>query len=119
MDPVISGFMQSTGFFLLIVLMHNITKIAYYLVIIFIIISINFLLPRMMPGDPLSYLTDPSVDMVCISEEDRDLMLAYYGLDKPLSEQYIIYADNCLLSDNFMRDKNIIFKKIPRDITKL
>lgn len=35
------------------------------------------------------------------------------------SEQYIIYADNCLLQDDFMSDKNIIFKKIPRDITRL
>lgn len=34
-------------------------------------------------------------------------------------EQYIIYADNCLLSREFMEEKNIIFKKIPRDITKL
>ena len=35
------------------------------------------------------------------------------------AEQYVIYADNCLLSDEFMRANNIIFKKIPRDINKL
>ncbi|MBN2435892.1 MAG: site-specific DNA-methyltransferase [Spirochaetes bacterium] len=34
------------------------------------------------------------------------------------SESYVIYADNCLLSDDFMRKNNIIFKKIPRDITR-
>lgn len=33
-------------------------------------------------------------------------------------EQYIIYADNCLLPTDFMQQKNIVFKKIPRDITK-
>lgn len=33
-------------------------------------------------------------------------------------EQYVIYADNCLLPSDFMQQKNIIFKKIPRDITK-
>jgi adenine-specific DNA-methyltransferase len=33
-------------------------------------------------------------------------------------EQYIIYADNCLLPLEFMRKNNIVFKKIPRDITK-
>ncbi len=32
--------------------------------------------------------------------------------------QYIIYADNCLLPKDFMAKHNIIFKKIPRDITK-
>lgn len=34
------------------------------------------------------------------------------------SERYIIYADNCLLPESFMRAKNIEFKKIPRNITR-
>lgn len=32
--------------------------------------------------------------------------------------QYVIYADNCLLPKDFMMKQNIIFKKIPRDITR-
>lgn len=32
--------------------------------------------------------------------------------------QYVIYADNCLLPKEFLLQKNIIFKKIPRDITR-
>lgn len=35
------------------------------------------------------------------------------------AEQYVIYADNCLLSAEFMQANHIIFKKIPRDIKKL
>jgi len=35
------------------------------------------------------------------------------------SEQYVIYADNCLLSKTFMQNNNITFKKIPRDISRL
>lgn len=34
------------------------------------------------------------------------------------SSQYIIYADHCLLSKKYLMDKAIIFKKIPRDITR-
>jgi adenine-specific DNA-methyltransferase len=34
------------------------------------------------------------------------------------SEQYVIYADNCLLPKEFMVKNNIVFKKIPRDITR-
>lgn len=34
------------------------------------------------------------------------------------ADQYVIYADNCLLIDEFLQAKNIIFKKIPRDITR-
>jgi adenine-specific DNA-methyltransferase len=32
------------------------------------------------------------------------------------AEQYVIYADVCLLDKEFMLKNNIIFKKIPRDI---
>lgn len=34
------------------------------------------------------------------------------------SEQYIIYADQCLLDPDYMLKNNIIFKKIPRDIKR-
>ena len=37
---------------------------------------------------------------------------------KTKAEQYVIYADNCLLTKDFMTKKHIIFKKIPRDITR-
>lgn len=37
---------------------------------------------------------------------------------KTEASQYIIYADNCLLDKAFMLKHNIIFKKIPRDITR-
>lgn len=37
---------------------------------------------------------------------------------KTKGEQYVIYADNCLLPKEFMAKNNIIFKKTPRDITR-
>ena len=37
---------------------------------------------------------------------------------KTKAQQYIIYADNCLLSKDIMDKYNIVFKKIPRDITR-
>jgi adenine-specific DNA-methyltransferase len=37
---------------------------------------------------------------------------------KTKAEQYVIYADNCLLTKEFMAKHHIIFKKIPRDITR-
>ncbi len=42
----------------------------------------------------------------------------FLGSVKTKAGQYIIYADNCLLDKAFMQKKNIIFKKIPRDITR-
>ena len=37
---------------------------------------------------------------------------------KTKAEQYVIYADNCLLTKTFMVKHHIVFKKIPRDITR-
>lgn len=43
---------------------------------------------------------------------------AFLATIKTKAEQYVIYADNCLLSRDFMVKRNIIFKKIPRDVTR-
>jgi adenine-specific DNA-methyltransferase len=55
-----------------------------------------------------------------IYEKDRLTTLDFDALEliKTKGEQYVIYADNCLLPTDFMAKKNIIFKKIPRDITR-
>ena len=55
-----------------------------------------------------------------VYEKDSMTTLDYDSLElvKTKGEQYIIYADNCLLPKEFMAKKNIIFKKIPRDITR-
>ena len=37
---------------------------------------------------------------------------------KQPSERYVIYADNCVLSKDFLFEHNITFKKIPRDVRK-
>jgi len=76
-------------------------KVVQYLITIFMVLSLNFLLPRMMPGDPLSYLTgDPTADMpVAISEETRAKLLSYYGLGEPLAKQYADYLVNLAHGD--------------------
>lgn len=53
-------------------------------------------------------------DKNCLTTLDYDAL----ELIKTKGEQYIIYADNCLLPKEFMAKHNIIFKKIPRDITR-
>jgi len=37
---------------------------------------------------------------------------------KTKAELYVVYADNCLLTKEFLAKRNIVFKKIPRDITR-
>jgi adenine-specific DNA-methyltransferase len=43
---------------------------------------------------------------------------AFLATMKTKASQYVIYADNCLLTKDFMAKYHIIFKKIPRDITR-
>lgn len=43
---------------------------------------------------------------------------AFLATMKTKAEQYVVYADNCLLTKVFMTKHHIIFKKIPRDITR-
>lgn len=53
-------------------------------------------------------------------EKDKltTLDLESLSIVKEKSEQYLIYADNCLLDKDYMLQHNIIFKKIPRDIKR-
>ncbi len=53
-------------------------------------------------------------------EQDQVTTLdhAFLASMKTKAEQYVIYADNCLLTKDFMAKHSIIFKKIPRDITR-
>ena len=70
-------------------------RIGQCVVIAFLIILVNFALPRMMPGDPAQCLTDTDVDAPYQLDEDtRSRLLAYYGLDKPLPEQFLAYLAN-------------------------
>ncbi len=81
--------------------MHQITKITGYIAIILLVLSFNFFLPRLMPGDPLSFLTGaPGMDMpIVLDEAMRAKMLAYYGLDKPVMQQFADYILNLLHGD--------------------
>lgn len=51
-------------------------------------------------------------------EEITTLDHTFLSSMRTKAEQYVIYADNCLLTKSFMMKHHIIFKKIPRDITQ-
>lgn len=66
----------------------------------FTIISINFFLPRLMPGDPLVFLFGEEVYGASIRNPDLlNALMAKYGLDKPLSEQFMVYLENLAKGD--------------------
>ena len=54
-----------------------------------VIYLINFTIPRLMPGDPFDYVSSAAGDdgSVAYSEEQKEQLRAYYGLDKPFWAQ--------------------------------
>ena len=70
----------------------NRKKILKYLLTFFVIITLNFCLPRLMPGDPFFFLSSEQGDITATySDEEIQRLKAYYGLDRPLLIQYIQY----------------------------
>lgn len=71
-----------------------------YLVTFLVILTINFFLPRLMPGDPFLHLSgETGQEIASFTQEQRQYFLAYYGLDRPLSEQYLRYLAGLLRGD--------------------
>ena len=68
-------------------------RIGYMLITLFIIVTVTFFMIHSMPGDPLAYLAKN------LPEKTRDNFYAKYGLDKPKSEQYVIFMKNLLKGD--------------------
>lgn len=59
--------------------------------VLWAVVTILFLLFRLMPGNPLAAYIDPT-----FTAEQQEALMAQFGLDKPLWQQYIIYLGNLL-----------------------
>lgn len=81
------------------------------LLTLFVILAINFFLPRMMPGDPFTTTSADEVgeEIIVMTEEQRLYYINYYGLDRPLPEQFLVYVKN-LMAGNLGRS---IYYKMP------
>lgn len=67
-------------------------QVIRYLILFLIVISINFILPRLMKADPFLFLSSEGTDDISgFSEKQIEQYYIYYGLDKPLWQQYLYY----------------------------
>jgi peptide/nickel transport system permease protein len=60
-------------------------------IVLAVVLALNFLLFRIMPGDPLTGVVDPR-----FSPEAKQQLAVQWGLDKPLSEQFVVYIREML-----------------------
>ncbi len=73
-------------------------NILNYLIAFFIIISLNFFVPRLMPGGPIEAIYGSEV-LLNISPETKEAIISSFGLDKPLFGQYFQYLVSILKGD--------------------
>jgi peptide/nickel transport system permease protein len=70
-------------------------RFSHYILTLAVITVLNFLIPRVMPGDPVNFLLGTEQDLpVQIDEETRQMLLEYHGLDKPITHQFLRYISN-------------------------
>lgn len=70
---------------------YIIKRIGISIITILVLITVVFIMVRLMPGDPFS--SDKLTPAI------RENLEKYYGFDKPLFEQYITYLKNILKGD--------------------
>jgi peptide/nickel transport system permease protein len=75
------------------------SRAVAYLLTLWVVLTLNFLLPRLLPGDPLSALLDPESSDYVFDAEVRAALEAYYGLDRPLLTQYADYLKGAVTGD--------------------
>ncbi len=66
-------------------------RIYQTVLVLLIVVTIVFVLFRLLPGDPTDMMVDQSFD-----EVTRKRLLAEWGLDAPLHEQYFVFIKNLL-----------------------
>ena len=73
---------------------YVIKRLVYALIVLYVILTLNFVLFRVMPGDPTKMIIDPN-----FTPEAKADLRRQYGLDDPPLKQYFTYMGNLLKFD--------------------
>lgn len=69
---------------------YVVKRFGYMLVTMFLIITLTFIAMKAIPGDPIGARYEKA------SRQAKENIAAVYGLDRPKSEQYLVYLKNIL-----------------------
>lgn len=64
-------------------------KLGQYALVLLIALTLNFMLPRFMPGDPLVYILGEDIGR--LTPEERAQAASAAGLDRPMPVQFVDY----------------------------
>jgi peptide/nickel transport system permease protein len=92
-------------------------KSAWYLVTLFIAVFLNFLLPRLIPGNPVmaivARMSSGARDQATITRI-YEIFMAEFGLDKPVWQQFFIYLGNVCRGN-----LGVSFSQYPRAVSDI
>lgn len=77
-------------------------KLGWYFLTLLVAVLLNFLLPRMIDGNPVDALVSHLAKGIKDTDTLQKIYMEYYrqfGLDKPLWQQFFIYIGNLLKGD--------------------
>ena len=92
-------------------------KFLWYLVTLFIAILLNFMLPRLIPGNPVATLVANATTGLTDAQAIKQIYDAYmveFGLDKSMFEQFFIYIGKLLQGD-----MGLSFSEYPRSVSDI
>ena len=92
-------------------------KFFWFVVTLIFAFLLNFLLPRLMPGDPVAAITAKIAQGSTSIETVKEVYKEYeqlFGTDKPISQQFVLYVRNV-----FNGDFGTSFTQYPRKVSSI
>ncbi len=92
-------------------------KIFWYFLTLVFAIVLNFVLPRLMPGDPVSAIASRSINGMQDSTAIQKVYQDYaekFGVNKPMIEQFVIWLKNAVRGDF-----GVSFSQYPRTVADI
>lgn len=90
------------------------SKLFWYILTLVVAVFLNFLLPRLIPGNPVSVIAAKMAQGMKDTNSYKRLYQTYmtqFGLDKPLWQQFFVYVGNL-----FHGDLGVSFGQYPRKV---
>lgn len=92
-------------------------KIIWYLITFAVAVALNFVLPRLMPGDPVSAIAARAVDGMTDSTAIQAVYEDYaekFGVNQPMITQFFVFVKNALIGDF-----GVSFSQYPRTVSDI
>ncbi|MBQ8973594.1 MAG: ABC transporter permease, partial [Clostridia bacterium] len=92
-------------------------KIVWFVITLFVAVILNFILPRLMPADPVAAITGKMAQGVTDASTTREIYERYakeFGVDKPMWQQFFIFVGKALRGDF-----GVSFSQYPRTVSDI